>query len=170
MIVIPLIVIVFFLIILTFVWPPDSPWSPWWRTDKKTAHAICKLASIGKDDIVYELGSGDGEFCLVAGNEYKAKRVVGIEIEHLRIFISKIRWFFSGSNPNISFRRADFKKVELRDADVVYFYLVPTAIERILPKLQKELKKGTRIVSLKYPVQLQVIKRDEKNKLYLYTI
>ena len=47
--------IVILLILLTFVWPPDSPWSPWWRTDKKAARIAAKLANISKKDIVYEV-------------------------------------------------------------------------------------------------------------------
>jgi len=66
--------------------------------------------------------------------------------------------------------RRDFKKVKLSDATVVYFYLVPSVIKRILPKLKKELKPGTRIVSYRYEVPLPVKSIDKKNGLFLYII
>ena len=44
-----LLIILFLLFLLSMVWPPDSPWAPWWRTNTKTAKAICKLANIGKN-------------------------------------------------------------------------------------------------------------------------
>lgn len=160
--------IVFLLIILTFVWPPDSPWSPWWRTNKKVAMAACRLAKVSNKDIVYELGSGDGEFILTAAKEFKAKKAIGIEIDYTRFLISKLKMKSLKLN-NTEFIRSDFKKINLSDATAVYFYLVPKVIKRILPKLKKELKPGTRIVSLRYEVPLKLIKK-EKNGLYLYKI
>lgn len=164
---IPLILIILLLILLTFVWPPDSPWSPWWRTSKKTARSACRLASLSENDIVYELGSGDGEFILTAAKEFKVKKAVGIEIEHTRYWISKIKKLFQ-KNKNAEFLRRDFKKVKLNDATVVYFYLVPAVIKRIMPKLRKELKPGTRIVSYRYKVPLELAKKN--NELFLYKI
>lgn len=163
------ITIVILLMILSFVWPPDSPWSPWWRTNKKIAQAACRLARVSRKDIVYELGSGDGEFILVATGEFHAKKGVGIEIDYSRYFISKIRKYVS-KNRGVEFVRCDFKKIGLANATVVYLYLVPAVIEKIIPKLEKELKKGTRIVSFVYPVPLKLAKQDKKNRLFLYKI
>lgn len=162
-----LLLIVALLILLTFVWPPDSPWSPWWRTDKKTARVACKLANISKKDIVYELGSGDGEFILVAANEFNAKKAVGIEIDYSRYWIAKFKAQISKSK-NTKFVRSDFKKITINDATVVYFYLVPAVIKRIMTKLKKELKPGTKIVSYRYEVPLKMI--EKKGELFIYKI
>ena len=164
-----LIIVIFLFIILTFVWPPDSPWSPWWRTTRKVARAACKLAGISNNDIVFELGSGDGEFTLVSAKEFHSKKSIGIEVEHTRYFTSKIKRIIRNIK-NAQFVRKDFKTVNLSKATIVYFYLVPAVINRILPKLKKELKPGTKIVSLKYTVPLKLIKKDKKNELYLYEI
>lgn len=161
--------IVILLIILTFVWPPDSPWSPWWRTNKKVARAACRLAKVSKNDIVYELGSGDGEFVIAAAYEFKAKKVFGIEIDYSRYFIANSKKKMFGIK-NAKFIRGDFKKINLSDATVVYFYLVPAVIKRIMPKLRKELKPGTRIVSYKYELPIRFPKKDNDNKLFLYTL
>lgn len=162
-------IVIILLVILTFVWPPDSPWSPWWRTNKKVALAALKLAGVSKKDTVYELGSGDGEFILTAANEFGVKKAVGIEIEHTRFLVSMLKKKVRGVK-NVELRRQDFKKTKLNEATVVYFYLVPAVIKRILPKLKKELSPGTKIVSLKYTVPLPIVKKDFKNKLYLYKI
>lgn len=155
------------LILLSFVWPPDSPWSPWWRTNKKVAKAACRLAKITNKDIVYELGSGDGEFILTAGSDFRAKKAVGIEIDHTRYLVSILKQK-TRDVKNVKFIRRDFKKVKLNDATVVYFYLVPAVIKRIMPKLKTELKPGTKIVSFRYKVPLKLIKKA--NRLYLYKI
>ena len=161
--------IIFLLIILTFVWPPDSPWSPWWRTNKKTARAACRLARVTNKDVVYELGSGDGEFVLTAAKEFNCKKTVGIEIDYTRYYISKLKKQLREIK-NAEFIRSDFKKVKLSDATVVYFYLVPVVIKRILPKLKRELKPGTKIISLRYEVPLALKKEDKKKGLFLYKI
>lgn len=161
--------IIILLILLSFFWPPDSPWSPHWRTDKKAAFAAAKLAKINNRDIVYELGSGDGEFAIVAANEFGAK-VVGIEIDPVRYLISKIRILLNNLSSKVKIIRGDFKKIGLESATVVYFYLVPNAIKRILPKLKKELRVGTRIVSYRYRVDLPLVSTNKKHKLYLYKI
>lgn len=163
------VIIIILLVLLTFVWPPDSPWSPWWRTNRDTARVACNLAGISKKDIVYELGSGDGEFILTAAKEFHAKKAVGIEIEYTRYFVSQIRKKISKSK-KAKFVRADFKKVNLSDATVIYFYLVPAVIKRILPKLKKELRPGTRIISYRYQVPLSLSKQDKKYKMFLYKI
>lgn len=170
------VVIILLFIVLSFVWPPDSPWSPWWRTNRKVAKAACRLARISKQDIVYELGSGDGEFTLTAAREFKVKKAVGIEIDHTRYFISKVRRHIMASplggkkqkvkSKNVEFIRSDFKTINLTEATVVYFYLVPAVIKRIMPKLKKELKPGTKIVSYRYKVPLKLVKK--RDSLFLY--
>jgi len=165
--IITIILIGILILLLTFVWPPDSPWSPWWRTGSKTARTACDMLGISRKDVVYELGSGDGEFVLTAAKEFSAKRAVGIEIDYTRYYISKLRKQISGCK-NCQFIRADFKKINLSDATVVYFYLVPAVIKRISPKLKQELKPGTKIVSYRYPAPFTLVKK--KDNLYLYTM
>lgn len=159
--------IVILLVILTFVWPPDSPWSPWWRTNKIVATKACKLADISKKDTVYELGSGDGEFILTAATEFHSKKAIGIEIDHTRFLIASLKKRIRGVD-NAFFIRKDFKQVNLSGANVVYLYLVPAVIERILPKLKKELKPGTRVISYRYKMPLPNGKKVDE--LYLYKI
>lgn len=159
--------IIILLIVLTFVWPPDSPWSPWWRTSRSVARSACRLAKVTKKDIVFELGSGDGEFILTASGEYGCKKAVGIEIDYTRYFISKMRKRLEKAD-KAEFIRKDFKKVNLNNSTVVYFYLVPKVIKRIMPKLKRELRPGTRIVSYRYKVPLKLL--SNHNGLYLYKI
>lgn len=163
--------IVFLLVVLWIVYPPDSPWSPWWKTDKKVARAAARLAKIGPKDRVYELGSGDGEFVLWVGKNIGGK-VVGIEFDIFRHWWAKMRLMFSGrTKGDIILTRDNFYNVNLKPATVVYFYLVPAAIKRLMPKFKKELKPGTKIMSYRYKAEgLEQIGFDKKNKIYLYKI
>jgi len=165
-----LILIVFFLlIILSWVWPPHSPWAPWWRTNRKTARAICRLAEISKDDIVYDLGCGDGTFLITSAKEFNASGV-GIEIEPTRFLISKIRIFLNNLSSKVKVKRKSFFDEDLSSATVVVVYLIPKTLNLLLPKFKKELKKGTKIVSYKYQLNLKSQISNLKYNLYLYKI
>jgi cyclopropane fatty-acyl-phospholipid synthase-like methyltransferase len=164
-----LLAIIFLLLMLSAVWPPDSPWAPWWRTSQKTARAICKLAKIKKGDLVYDLGCGDGTALITAAKECGAKGV-GIEIDPVRYWISKIRSQKNGLSKELKVVRDNFFNQRIENADVVIVYLIPKTLDKLLPKFKKELKKGTRIVSFVYEINLPLKAQDKENRLRLYTI
>jgi len=150
-------------------WPPDSPWAPWWRTSEKVARAMCLLAKVGKDDIIYDLGCGDGEALDVAARKFGAKGV-GIEIDPLRYLFSKIRFKINGYGNKVRIIKKNFYDVTLSPASVIFVYLVPRALERLKPKLLKELRNGTLLVSYRYEANLPFVAYDKENDIYLYKI
>lgn len=162
-------IIVFLLGVLSMVWPPNSPWAPWWRTNKKTALAICKLANISEKDTVYDLGCGDGTLLITAAKDYGA-RGVGIEIDPVRSWIANMRVWLNNLQEKVEIKRKSFFDEDISKATIVVVYLVPRALEKLLPKFQKELKKGTRIVSYRYEMRWKPDKEDKKNNLFLYKI
>jgi predicted RNA methylase len=164
-----LISIIFLLLILSAVWPPDSPWAPWWRTSKKTARAICKLAKIKKGDFIYDLGCGDGTALITAAKEFGALGI-GIEIDPVRYWISKVRFRKNGLSKNLQVIQDNFFNQNIKNADVVFVYLIPKTLDKLLPKFKKELKKGTRIVSFVYDINLPLKAIDKKNRIKLYII
>lgn len=164
-----LIIIVFLFLLLSMFWPPDSPWAPWWRTNKKTAYTMCRLAKINKSDIVYDLGSGDGTALIVAAKEFGAKGV-GIEIDPLRYFFSKVKCKINGLDKKVKIIKRNFYDVNISSASVVFVYLVPRVLEKLKPKLLKELKPGTVIVSYRYKINLPLLRYDKENDIYLYKI
>ncbi|HYM65151.1 MAG TPA: 50S ribosomal protein L11 methyltransferase [Candidatus Sulfotelmatobacter sp.] len=162
-------IILFLLLLLSMVWPPDSPWAPWWRTNGKTARAMCRLADIKSGDLIYDLGSGDGTALVVASKEFGAKGI-GIEIDVLRYLISKINFRVNFMTSKLVVKRKNFFEENIKKADVVFVYLIPKTLDKLIPKFKKELKKGTRIVSYVYEINLPLKKIDRKNKIRLYII
>jgi predicted RNA methylase len=162
-----LLVILFFL--LSMVWPPDSPWSPWWRTSPKIARIQCKLAKVKKGDVVYDLGSGEGTALIIAAKEFGATGV-GLEIDPFRVLTSKLSIRFTNLAEKIKIYRKNFFEVDVSDATVVIMYLIPKTLARLRPKLLEELKPGTRIVTFVYRIDLPLIAKDEKNEVYVYEI
>ena len=80
-----LFVVILLLVALSMIWPPDSPWAPWWRTSGRIARAMCKLARVKRKDVIYDLGSGDGTALITAATVYGTSGV-GVEIDPLRAY------------------------------------------------------------------------------------
>jgi predicted RNA methylase len=160
-------VILFFL--LSMVWPPDSPWSPWWRTTRRIARIQCRLAHVTSKDTVYDLGSGDGTALITAATEFGAKGV-GVEIDPFRYFYSKLAIVFHGASKQLKVERKNFFDVNTSEATVVFMYLIPEALNKLKPKLLKELKPGTRVVTFVYKIDLPMIAKDVDNEVYVFEI
>ena len=156
------------LILLSMVWPPDSPWSPWWRTNEKIAKIMCKLAKISNKDTIYDLGSGDGVALMTAAK--LGAKGVGVEIDPLRVWISKILMLKHGVSDKIKIKKSNFFDVDLSDATVIFAYLIPKTLARLKPKFMKELKPGTRIVTFVYKIDLPLIASDKTNEVYVFEI
>ncbi len=164
-----LIIIIILLFLFSMLWPPDSPWSPWWRTPPKLARIECELAKVRKGDMIYDLGSGEGTALIIAAKEYGA-RGVGIEIDPFRAFISKINVKFAGVSDKIEIRKENFFDIDISDATVVFMYLIPKTLVKLRLKFLKELKPGTRVVTFVYRMDLPLIAKDDKAELYVYEI
>lgn len=130
---------------------------------------MCRLANVGKDDVVYDLGSGDGIALLVAACEFGAKGV-GIEIDPLRAFVSRllVRWF--GVSDRVRIVRSNFFNENLSKATVIFLYLVPKTLARLKGKLVSELPKGARILTIQYEIDLPRVAKDSQNKIFLYKV
>ena len=152
------------------VWPPDSPWSPWWRTSKKIARIQCALAKIGENDIVFDLGSGEGIALITAVKEFGAKKGVGIEIDPFRVLIAKLVIYITGLQHKIYIARGNFFNASVSEANVVIMYLIPRTLAKLKPKLLRELKPGTRVVTFVYKIDLPMIAKDELHEVYVYEI
>ena len=107
---------------------------------------MLKLAKVGKDDVVYDLGCGDGRIVIEAAKRYGV-RAVGIDIDPQRIAEARANAKKAGVTKLVEFRLADLFQADLRPATVVTLYLLPSLNVKLMPKLRAELRKGARIVS-----------------------
>lgn len=159
-----LLIVLVLLIPLSWIWPPNSPWAPWWRTKKNTARKAFKMVNLKKGDIVYELGSGEATALVIAAKEFGAKGV-GIEIDPIRFYLSKFTIWRKGLNKKIVLKRGNFFDEDLSKATVVFVYLVPKTLNLLKPKLLKELKPGTKIISIVYQIPGGLINKPSKEEL-----
>ncbi|MEE4193796.1 MAG: SAM-dependent methyltransferase [Anaerolineae bacterium] len=138
-------VFVSILFVISVYWTTrkGAPWEP---STMDMAHTMLKLAQVGPEDLVYDLGSGDGRIPVIAALKYGAS-AVGIEIDPLRCLISRLAARFLGVKDRVEFRRADFFQEDLRDATVVTCYLLQDTNDDLYEKFRAELAPGTRVVS-----------------------
>jgi uncharacterized protein (TIGR03000 family) len=117
-------------------------------TGRHIVEAMCKLGEVGKDDVVYDLGCGDGRIIIAAVKKYGAKKGVGVEIDRDLVRKAKAAVKKAGLADKIEIRRGDVLKItDLSEATVVMLYLSKDLNLRLRPVLQKTLKPGSRIVS-----------------------
>lgn len=165
-----LVVIILLIFLLSFVWPPDSPWSPWWKTSVQVSRVVCDIAKITNKDVLYELGSGNGTTLMIAAKEYGA-RCVGVEIDPIRYWYSKFVIWKSGLTKKVTLYQKNFLFVPIGSASVIYIYLVPKAIKKLKEKFLSELKPGTRVVSYHYKIPyLQEVAFEKSHKIHVYII
>ena len=134
----------------------------------KTVRAMLKLAQIKKSDVLYDLGSGDGRTVVEAAKKYGI-RAVGIESNPLVYFASKLNVNIRGLGGSVKILREDFFKHNIKEADVVTIYLTPKLNAMLKPKFEKELRKGTRIVSASHEIKgWKPVKRVKTGHFWTY--
>jgi SAM-dependent methyltransferase len=122
---------------------PDVIYVP---TNPEVVDAMLKMANVTKDDVVYDLGCGDGRIVVAAARAYGAK-AIGVDIDPQRIAEANANAKTAGVEGRVKFILGDLFEQDFKEATVVTLYLLNTLNLRLRPKLWKELKPGTRVVS-----------------------
>ena len=136
------------LVVLSLYWTRlvGGPWVP---SSMQTVHRMLQLAEVGPQDVVYDLGCGDGRVLLAAAMHYHA-RAVGIEIDPLRYIWCQFLITILGRRKQIRIIFGNLFNQDLREADVVMCYLMPDALQNLERKLRQELRPGARGVSNRF--------------------
>ena len=121
----------------------DVPYVP---TPQNVVDMMLKLANIKPGDVLYDLGSGDGRIVITAAKKFGV-RGVGIDINPERLKEANENAQRAGVTDKVTFRKNDLFEEDIHEATVVTIYLLPSVNLRLRPKLFKELKPGTRIIS-----------------------
>jgi SAM-dependent methyltransferase len=108
---------------------------------------MLSAADVNPNDLVYDLGCGDGRFVITAVKKFKARQGVCVDIDPARIKESRSNADTAGVTRKIEFVEGDLFEQDLSKATVITLYLLPSLNERLRPKLFREVRPGTRIVS-----------------------
>jgi len=155
------------LIVISLYWTRlvGGPWVP---SSMQMVRRMLEMAEVCPEDVVYDLGCGDGRMVLTAAMRYHA-RAVGIEIDPLRYLWCQflITILFQRKRVRIIFGNLFTK--DLSEANVVLCYLMPDALAKLEKKLKKELQPGTRVVSNRFTFPtLDRVQEDGDAMLYLF--
>jgi precorrin-6B methylase 2 len=149
---------------------PDVIYVP---TNEEVVRGMLKLAGVTKDDIVYDLGCGDGRIPVIAARDFGA-RGVGIDIDPQRISEANANVKQAGVGNRVQIRQHDLFSADIKEATVVTLYLLQSLNMKLRPKLLAELKPGTRIVSHAFDMgdEWKPEKTEEigGTRIYLWTI
>jgi SAM-dependent methyltransferase len=126
--------------------PTGTPGILFVATPEQVGVEMLKLAAVTRDDVVYDLGSGDGRLVISAAREFGA-RGVGVELDGKLVQDSRETAIKSDVADRVSFLWQDIFQADVGAATVVALYLSPSLNLKLRPKLLRELRPGARIVS-----------------------
>lgn len=121
---------------------PDVPYVP---TTEPAVQAMMKLGDVKKSDVLYDLGCGDGRIVIAAAK--LGARAVGIDINPVRIAEARENAKKAGVEHLVRFEENDLFEADIHEATIVTLFLLPNINLKLKPKLMRDLKPGTRIVS-----------------------
>ncbi|MEL7244108.1 MAG: class I SAM-dependent methyltransferase [Cyanobacteria bacterium J06573_2] len=153
---------------------PDVVYVP---TPPEVVERMLNMAKVNKNDVLYDLGSGDGRIPITAVQKYNVNRAVGIEINPDRISEANDNAKKAKVTDRVSFLNQDLFESDFSDATVMTLYLLPSLNVKLRPQLFKQLKPGTRIVSHDFdmgdwkPEQVERIEANGRTHVvYLWTV
>lgn len=129
----------------------DGPHVIFAGTPQVTVDRMLETAGVSKDDVVYDLGCGDGRFPITAAKRYGC-RSVGVEIDSKLVAKARKNVADNGLEGLVEIREGDLFDVDLRPATVVTLYLLPEINVKLIPQF-KQLRPGSRIVSYLFPME-----------------
>jgi uncharacterized protein (TIGR03000 family) len=148
---------------------PDVVFVP---TPQEVVDKMLELAAVKKEDVVYDLGCGDGIIVVTAAKKYGCK-AFGFDIDPVRIKESRDRVKTAGVQELVTIEKKDIFKLDLSPASVVTLYLLPELNVKLIPQLEK-LKPGSRIVSHEFAMKgvkpKQMVKVEAKEDGQMHTV
>ena len=142
--------------------------APFVPTPKNRVREMLSMAKLVKKDTLFDLGSGDGRILIAAAK--LGIHAHGWELNPILFIISQINALRSGVSKYVHVHSVDFRTASLSDATVITIYGLPYLVKYVGEKVTAQCKKGTRIVSYRFPITSLPLTAQSKNKIYLYTV
>jgi SAM-dependent methyltransferase len=151
--------------------------APFVPTPQTVVERMLEIAAVGRDDVVYDIGCGDGRMVITAAKKYLA-RGVGIDIDAALIEECRAGAKREGVEKLVRFLHMDATKARLTEATVLALYLLPESLETLQPLFDKDLAAGVRIVSHNYEIpgwdgrlvrsEIVTDEKGREHKIHLY--
>jgi len=142
--------------------PTPEPAAPYVPTPASIVDEMLTLAGVGPNDVVVDLGSGDGRLVISAVTKYQARRGFGVDIDPALVKLANENAAKAGVADRVQFFERDLFVTDISAATVVTLYLLPSTMAKVETKLLAELKPGTRVVSHDYPFPTWPVTRTKE--------
>ena len=159
-----------FIIALLWILVPAFYGLPSKPTKPDRIRKALQLADLQADEVLYDLGAGDGRVLLIAAKEFGAK-TVGIEVGPIQCALIWLKAAASGLGNKIQIKWGNFYKTDLSQADVVFIYATSKEVLRLAPYLEKQLKAGSRVISISadFP-EWEPSQFDDDGLIFIYDV
>jgi hypothetical protein len=139
-------------------------------TKQERIRKALQLVNLQPNEILYDLGAGDGRVLLIAAREFNAK-AVGIEIGPVQCALIWLRVVASGFGNKIQVKWGNYLKADLNQADVVFLYATSKEVLRVAAYLEKQMKPGSRLVSISadFP-EWEPSVMDDRELIFVYSM
>lgn len=141
--------------------------SPYVMLNKDIIRQALKLAGLKKDEVFYDLGCGNGDVLIEAAKT--GAKAIGYEISPFYFLLARAR---TVKYRNIKLNFKNINSIDLSKANVVYCYLMPEILSKLTPKFKSELKAGSRLVSVGFPIKKMrklLERKINSHKIFIYT-
>jgi hypothetical protein len=160
--------VVLFIIGVLWIFVPALYGLPPIPTRRERIRKALKLVNLQPDEVLYDLGAGDGRVLLIAAREFGA-RAVGIEVGPVQCALMWLHAVVSGFGNKIQVKWGNYLKADLSNADVVFIYATSKEVIKLAPYLEAQLKPGSSVVSISadFP-EWQPAAMDDRNLIFVY--
>ena len=162
--------LIFFILLAGMTIIPVFFGAPWHPLSDENIDRIIKFAGLRPGEKFYDLGSGDGRV-LIAASKKKFVRGVGVEIDPIKVWLSRYFIMTRKLTSRISIHRGNMFGFDVSEADVIYLYLTHQALDRLFPEILDRMKPSARIICYRFCIRnLEPTKINEDKNLFLYNL
>ena len=157
-------------VILAF-WTDLTTDVPFHQTKYRVIQQVLAVVKASQANNFYELGAGDGRLSLFIA-EHLPLQITAVELNPFLVWLGKLKTYFKKLSSQIDWIQQNLFEIDLSEADIIYLYLLTEVNQRLVPKLETELKTGARVISWKFDLrsdQFRLIKEwGEQDKLRVF--
>jgi tRNA A58 N-methylase Trm61 len=169
MLIFQILIVMIFIVIIWLIYPLYTG-AVFLPTPMKNVTRMLAMANLSPDDILYDMGSGDGRIIITAAERY-GSRAVGIELDPIRAAYARWRISRKRLNDKVRVERRNFYSADIGEATVVTVYQGAEINRKLEEKFLKELKPGSRVVTYTFRFnKLKPVTMDHNLQVYLYTV
>ncbi len=141
--------------------------APFVTTPSKIINEMFKLVGLNSQDVLIDMGSGDGRILIAAGKI--CKKTIGYEINPFLVLWTNLFAHINGVQNEVHVYMKNYQKANIKEGTIIILYSIRGHLPKIEKKIKKELKPGVKIISYKFPLSNFALINKTDSGIFLYT-